>query len=65
MPQVFLSATECAELTELARQGAVYEIEEWLAQIRENRTDCLEFCSKAEQCLAVFDFDAITDYFVA
>jgi len=62
-PLGFLSAAECAELTELARRGAIYEIEEWLAHTRENQSDCVEFCRKVEHCLAAFDFEGIAAHF--
>ena len=58
-PPGFPSAAEREELAKLASQGAIYEIEEWLARLRENRTDCMEFCRDVEHHLALFDFAGI------
>jgi hypothetical protein len=53
------SAVECAELAGLAQQGAVYEIEEWIARMRQSRPECRAFCREVEACLAALDFDGI------
>lgn len=53
------STASCAELAEWARQGAVYEIEEWIAHTRQIRPECREFCREVEHCLATLDFERI------
>lgn len=53
------SAAECAELAELARRGAVYEIEAWTARLSQIRPECREFCRKVETRLAALDFKGI------
>jgi len=55
-----LSAAERTELAELARQGAVYEIEEWIARLRLARPQCRPLLARVEERLAALDFAGIT-----
>jgi hypothetical protein len=55
----FPPAADCAELAGLARQGAVYEIEEWIAHTRQLRPESEAFFRAVEVCLAGLDFEGI------
>jgi signal transduction histidine kinase/DNA-binding NarL/FixJ family response regulator len=57
------SATEQAELVELAQQGAVYEIEEWIARTRRARPDGEPWLADIEARLAALDFEGIAAVF--
>lgn len=53
------SAADCATLATLAQQGAVYELEEWLARVRLIQPGCTAFCDEVDERLSVLDFAAI------
>ncbi len=53
------SAAECVELADFVRQGAIYEIEEWIARFHQARPECRAFCNEVAARLAVLDFEGI------
>ena len=53
------SPAECAELAGLVGQGAIYEVEEWIARLHQARPECRAFCREVEARLAVLDFEGI------
>lgn len=53
------SAAECATLATLAQQGAVYELEEWLARVRLLQPECAAFCDEVGERLSALDLAGI------
>jgi signal transduction histidine kinase/DNA-binding NarL/FixJ family response regulator len=56
-----ITVAERAELAGFARQGAVYEIEDWIERRRDSAPEDAAFLERLEARLAVLDFEGITE----